>query len=119
MKTYKYAADGMVQQFDEDGICRISGLRSAFPDDITIEPADPIPPQPIIVSPRQIRQALTASNLRSQVESAVSSGDQDLKDWWEFSTQIESNHPQVIERATALNISEEQLTNLFELAKSL
>ncbi len=43
MKTYKYNQDGNVMQFDEDGLCRVSGLRSAFPDDITIEPADPVP----------------------------------------------------------------------------
>ncbi len=119
MKTYKWMADGIVQQFDEDGLCRLTGGRSAFPDDITIEPADPTPPQPIIVSPRQIRQALTASNLRSQVESAVANGDQDLKDWWEFSTSYESNHPEVQGMATSLNISNEQVIQLFELARSL
>lgn len=119
MKTYKWLNSEVIQQFDEDGLCRISGLRSAFPDDITIEPADPIPPQPIIVSPRQIRQALTASGLRANVELAVANGDQDLKDWWEFATTFESNHPMVVSMATGLGVTEQQLTDLFNLAKSL
>ena len=119
MKTYKWLNAEVVQQIDEDGLCRISGLRSAFPDDITIEPADPIPPQPIIVSPRQIRQALTASGLRAAVEASVAAGDQDLKDWWEFATLFESNHSQVLEMATLLNITETQIQELFELARSL
>jgi hypothetical protein len=85
----------------------------------TPEPADPIPPQPIIVSPRQIRQALTQTGLRDIVEQAVAAGDQDLKDWWEFSTQIESTHPAVIEMASVLSVTDEQLGALFELAKSL
>lgn len=119
MKTYKWLNDAVVQQFDEDGLCRVSGLRSAFPDDITIEPADPLPPQPIIVSPRQIRQALTASDLRENVELAVANGDQDLKDWWEFATTFESNHPMVVGMATGLGVTEQQLTDLFNLAKSL
>jgi hypothetical protein len=40
----------------------------------TPEAADPIPEAPITVSPRQIRQALTSSDLRGQVESAVAAG---------------------------------------------
>ena len=35
-------------------------------------------------TPRQIRQALTASGLRAAVEGAVAASDQDTKDWWEF-----------------------------------
>lgn len=85
----------------------------------TPEPADPIPVQPIIVTPRQIRQALTRFNLRTQVESAVAAGDQDVKDWWEFATQVEENHPMVVGMATALNVSESDLHDLFVLAKSL
>lgn len=79
--------------------------------------------EPIVVhesvSPRQIRQALTAVGLRAGVEAAVSAGDQDLKDWWEFSTAFERNHPMVIGMANGLNVSSEQLDQLFILASSL
>lgn len=85
----------------------------------TPEPADPVPVQPIYVSPRQIRQALTRVNLRTAVEAAVSGGDQDLKDWWEFAVQVEENHPMVVAMASQLNVNEVDLHNLFVLAKSL
>lgn len=77
--------------------------------------AAPIPP----VSARQIRQALSRQNLRSQVEAAVAAGDQDLKDWWEFSTVIERNHPEVTAMAAALNISDTAVDALFALAVTL
>jgi hypothetical protein len=90
---------------------------------ITDEEAEALRPVPqalpIVVSPRQIRQALTASGLRSQVESAVAAGDQDTKDWWEFATAFEENHPRVLAMAAGLGVSNEQLHSLFELAASL
>lgn len=73
----------------------------------------------MMVSPRQIRQALTAAGLRTQVEAAVAAGDQDLKDWWEFSTAVERNHPMVIAMATGLGVSESQLDDLFKQAATL
>jgi hypothetical protein len=66
-------------------------------EDNTPEPAD-IPPviiQP--VSPRQIRQALTAVGLRASVEATVAAREQDVKDWWEFSTAFDRLHPAVVE----------------------
>lgn len=80
----------------------------------------PVPPMPTLVaSPRQIRQALTQLNLRTLVEAAVAAGNQDLKDWWEFATQIEENHPEVLEMATALGITDTQRHDLFVLAGGL
>lgn len=74
---------------------------------------------PISVSPRQIRQALTHVALRASVEDAVSAGDQDLKDWWEFSTQFDRVNPKVTEMGAALNVTELQLDELWTLAGSL
>lgn len=74
---------------------------------------------PDSVSPRQIRQALNHSGLRSAVEDAVSAGDQDLKDWWEFATAFERSHPLVIGMAQDVGVSEAQLDDLFRLAASL
>lgn len=71
------------------------------------------------VSPRQIRQALTRANLRTSVESAIGSGDQDGKDWWEFATQFERLHPRVVAMGAALNQTSAQLDALWELAGSL
>lgn len=71
------------------------------------------------VSPRQIRQALTASGLRSVVEAAVASGTQDIKDWYEFSTSFDRYNPQVLDMAAALDISDLQLDQLWRLAATL
>lgn len=82
-------------------------------------PPEPPPVVPTVVSPRQIRQALTRTNLRTSVENAISSGSQDLKDWYEFSAGFERGHSQVTSLATQLNITSTQLDELWTLAKSL
>lgn len=74
---------------------------------------------PVSVSPRQIRQALTAAGLRTQIETAVAASDQDTKDWWEFATTFERAHPMVIGMATELGITTTELDDLFILAASL
>lgn len=76
-------------------------------------------PVPKSVSPSQIRRALTRSGLRTAVEAAVTVGDQDLKDWWEFATTIERNHQLVIGMALTLGVTESQLDDLFILATTL
>lgn len=93
---------------------------------ITAEEADaireankPVPPPVTQISPRQIRMALTQSNLRSQVEMAVTAGDQDMKDWYEYSTYFDRNHPQVLAMATALNVNDAQLDALWALGATL
>lgn len=74
---------------------------------------------PVVVSRRQIKQALTRANLRTQVEAAVVSGDQDLKDWWNESLTFEEDHPMVVAMALGLGVDEAALHDLFVLAASL
>lgn len=67
--------------------------------------AVPPPPDQELFSdltPRQLCMALTRAGLRAQVEAAVATGDQDLKDWWEKSLSFERNHPQVVLMIQAL-----------------
>lgn len=71
------------------------------------------------VSPAQIRIALNQMGLRAQVEAAVEAGSQDLKDWWEYSTEIQRNHPLVDQMAAGLGVSVEQTDALFMLASTL
>ncbi len=83
---------------------------------------EPSPPQALpilVVSPRQIRQALTATGLRTAVEAAVVAGTQDLQDWWEFATAFEEDHPMVVGMGQQLGQSPEQLHQLFQLASGL
>ena len=79
----------------------------------------PAPAAVTRISPRQIRMALTQSNLRSQVEAAVAAGSQDMKDWYEYSTYFDRNHPQVLAMAIALNVTDAQLDALWALAATL
>jgi hypothetical protein len=71
------------------------------------------------ISPRQIRQALTATNLRQSVEAAIAAGTQDLKDWWEYSTSFERLNPEVIAMGTALGKTSAELDALWLLGSSL
>ena len=85
----------------------------------TPQPADVPPVVFPSLSPRQIRQALTRAGLRSAVEAAVAGGDQNLKDWWEFSNAFERNHPEVVAMAAALGVSNDSLDLLWELGAAL
>jgi len=71
------------------------------------------------ISPRQIRQALTAAGLREAVEAGVAAGSQDLKDWWEFSDSFERLHPEVIAFGVSLKKSDKELNDLWALGASL
>jgi hypothetical protein len=79
----------------------------------------PVPPPVTQISPRQIRMALTQMSLRTTVETAIASGDQDMKDWYEFSTYFDRNHPQVLAMATELNVTEADLDALWKLGATL
>ena len=79
----------------------------------------PPPPSVTQISPRQIRMALTQLGLRNEVETAVAAGDQDMKDWYEFSTYFDRNHPQVISMAAALGVDDQELDTLWKLGATL
>lgn len=77
-------------------------------------------PAPFIpLTPRQIRLALTQAGQRAAVEAAVSAGDQDLKDWWEFSLDYQRQHPLVIAMISSLGLSEAEADGLWRLSATL
>lgn len=96
-----------------------SCLVSSLPENTQIDEYVAPPPEIKAVSPRQIRQALTRAGLRTMVEGAVSAGNQDTKDWYEYSTVFERNHPQVEGMGIALGVSSSDLDNLWLLAETL
>ena len=82
--------------------------------------APPSPPAPIVpVTPRQIRMALTRAGLRATVEAVVAAGDQDLKDWYEYSTEFNRDNPLVEQMATAIGQTSAQIDALWVLAAGL
>lgn len=81
-------------------------------------------PKPVGVSPRQIRQAMTrtpfgSGTLREAVEQTVLAGDQDIKDWWNYSTLFERDNPQVAVMAQTLGVSGAHVDALWQLAATL
>lgn len=105
--TFEYLLpQGCVQITDEEA-------------EIIREANKPVPLPVTQISPRQIRMALTQLGLRNQVEAAVVAGDQDMKDWYEFSTYFDRNHPQVLAMAAALNVDDQELDTLWALGATL
>ena len=88
-------------------------------DTLIPAPPEPAPVVPQSVTPRQIRQALNAMGLRASVEAAVAAGGQDLKDWWEFSTEVLRTHSTVLGVGQAIGKTPAELDALFTLAGSL
>ena len=95
--------------------------RDCTPDEIADIEARAAAPAPVphSVTPRQIRQALTRAGLRTSVESAVAASPQDLKDWWEFSTEVQRMHPAVVSMGEALGVSSAALDALWVTAAGL
>jgi hypothetical protein len=83
-------------------------------------PTDPIViPIPSIVTMRQARLALLQSGLLASVNAAVAAADEETKITWEFSSEVNRNHPFVATLATALGLTDAQLDDLFTLAATL
>jgi hypothetical protein len=82
-------------------------------------------PQPIVeeevkvVDPMRLRLALNQLGLRSVVETAIASGDQTLKDAWEYAISFSIESPLLKTMAYALNLTDEDLKNIFILASKI
>ena len=85
----------------------------------TIYPVGWVSPVPLVVSPRQIRQALTRFDLRATVEAAIAAGNQDIKDWYAYATTFERANPHVVDMGVALGVTPEQLDQLWITAGEL
>ena len=82
-----------------------------------------IPQKVKTVSMRQARLALLQSGLLTQVNSAISNmiglaGDQ-ARVVWEFSNTVERDNPLIAQLGVALNLTSNQLDDLFTLANAL
>ena len=71
MKTYKYTDDTnqVVHVIDEDGKSRMSCLASVL-EDVTIEPADPIP-EPVKSKKEKGIEKLKAATTIAQIKAAL------------------------------------------------
>lgn len=82
-----------------------------------------VPQPPIVpesVSPRQFRQSLTNFGFRQQVENAVTaSADQYLKDWYQFASEFQRHHPEVLAMAQQLGFTSDQLDQVWTYGATL
>jgi hypothetical protein len=89
-------------------------------EDITSSwPPIPLPPPVPNVTAVQIRLQLNKQGLRTQVETAIASGSQDLKDKWQYGNMFSSADSDIQAMATSLGLTQEQLDTLFTEAATL
>jgi hypothetical protein len=81
-----------------------------------IEPPAPIP---TTVTMRQARLALHQGGLLTTVNAAIAAGAEADKITWEYATEVKRDDALVTNMATALNLTETDLDNLFTLAGTL
>jgi hypothetical protein len=85
-----------------------------------IEPYEAPPPPPVTtVTPRQARLALSAAGLLPTVEAMIAAADPATKITWEYATEFDRNNPLIIALGAQLNLTEEQIDNLFVTASTL
>lgn len=67
---------------------------------------------PQTLTPRQARLVLLQANLLIEVETLLAN-DKTMQIWWEYSLEIDRNHPHIEAMAVALNLTSVQLDQLF------
>ena len=109
-----------IEEADDGLIVGEKFLPYAVIGNYTIEDGAHYPPAvevvevPTQITPRQIRQQLTAIGLRQTVEDLISaSTDYYLKDWWEYSQDFQRSHPILKEMGDKLGMSESDMDNFF------
>ena len=75
--------------------------------------------QVISATPWQIRKALNQLGLRSAVESAVSSADQETQDGWKYADVFKSDNQLIKSLCQLLGKSDAERIALFQLAETL
>ena len=87
---------------------------------------DPLPePVPETVTVRQARQwMITQGIMPSQVDALITSTEDEterelLRNYWEYSTEFQRNHTQLIQLSVLLNLDSDQLDQAFREATKL
>lgn len=70
-------------------------------------------------TPFQGRVALSDAGILSQVEAAISSADEKTKVAWEYALEWKRMSPMIVALATALNMTDEEVDNLFKSAQTI
>jgi len=79
----------------------------------------PPPVIPKLITMRQAKLALLQQGLLSSVNTAIEQSDEAVKIEWEYATEVKRSGTLVQAIASGLNLTEQQLDDLFVLAASL
>ena len=74
---------------------------------------------PYKISIRQAKLALLGAGLLDDIENAMASADRSVQISWEYATEFERDNPIILYFQSQLNLSKEQVDNLFISAKGL
>lgn len=74
---------------------------------------------PYKISIRQAKLALLGAGLLDDIENAMASADRSVQISWEYATEFERDNPLILYFQSRLNLSKEQVDNLFIQAKGL
>lgn len=74
---------------------------------------------PYKISIRQAKLALLEAGLLDDIENAMANADRSVQISWEYATEFERDNPLILYFQSQLNLSKEQVDNLFIQAKGL
>ena len=80
------------------------------------EEPDPEPPapQPRSIDMRRLRLALLQMNLLDSIDAVIAGQERSAQIEWEFATNVQSDHPLVLQIATAMSLNINQIFDLAE-----
>jgi len=67
----------------------------------------------------QIRLSLNNLGRRTAFENFIKNANQNLKDWWQYSSEFDRWDPFIQQIQTALGLTDTQMDNIWELAETL
>lgn len=79
----------------------------------------PPAPVPAAVTPLQARLALSAAGLLARVDQAATAAGGDVLLAWQYSSTVERGSPFVVSLAEALELTDEQVDDLFRSAATI
>lgn len=106
---------GYDETYENDHPYIDAAIEAGWEDVTSSWPPHPAPAPKILatLNPAQIRMQLSRLGLRDQVEQAVTNGNQDLKDLWEYAPVFKIDDQNIQALAVQLGVNQAQLEQLF------
>ena len=79
-----------------------------------ISDPEPPTPRPRSIDMRRLRLALLQMDLLDSIDTVITGQDRSAQIEWEFATNVQSDHPLVLQIATALSLNINQIFDLAE-----